>query len=97
MLSQTLILAGISYHTTVSNSNRLRYQLKHHAKDSTLVNEKFVIVNEDENIVDGSISKGELSKAVALNKLADHRKAKPQDKRKLNVISAFELPPEVPV
>jgi hypothetical protein len=97
MLSQTLILAGISYHTTVSNSNRLRYQLKHHAKDSTLVNEKFVIVNEDENIVDGSISKGELSKAVALNKLADHRKANPQDKRKLNVISAFELPPEVPV
>ena len=97
MLSQTLILAGISYRTRVSNSNRLKYHLKHHARDSTLVNEKFVIVDEDENIVDESISKGELSRAVVINKLEDHRKANPQEKRNLSVISAFELPPNVPV
>jgi hypothetical protein len=97
MLLQTLILAGKSYHTTVSNSNRLKYQLKHHARDSTLVNEKFVIVDEDGNPVEESISKDELSRSVAINKLADYRRANPQDKRNLNVISEFELPPEVPV
>ena len=70
--------------------------MKHHAR-VTLDNEKFVIVDEDENLVEESISKGELSRSVAKNKLADYRKANPQDKRNLSVISAFELPPEVPV
>jgi Family of unknown function (DUF6603) len=95
-LSQSLILAGISYHTALSNSNRLRYHLKYHVPDATLENEKFVIVNEDDN-TEVEISKHESSMSVALTKLAEHRKANPQDKRNLIVISAFESPGEVPM
>jgi hypothetical protein len=82
----------------VSNSNKLKYQLKHHVRQSApaLLNEKFVIIDEDKNTVVESIFKGELIRSVAINKLADYRKANPKDKRNLNVISSFELP-EVPL
>jgi predicted RNA-binding protein len=97
-LSQTLILAGISYHTALSNTNRLRYRLKHHVPDSTLDNEKFIIVNEDDN-AEVEISKGEsrMYMSVALTKLAEHKKANPDDKPNLIVISEFESPAKVPI
>jgi hypothetical protein len=92
MLSQTLILAGASYHNSVSNSNRLKYQLKltDGTSESTLVDEKFIIVDEHKN-VRVPVIEGEFTQSVAINKLADHMKANPQDKRNLIVISLFEL------
>jgi hypothetical protein len=92
-LSQIFGLAGAAYHASVSNSNELKYKMNNHdAKESTLVKEKFVIV-DDNNMAVVSIPmfEGEMSQSIAINRLRDYRKANPQDKRNLKVVSSFDV------
>ena len=90
VLSQTFLLASAAYQNSLSNNNKLKYELKHRARESLLVNEKFVIVDEDEKMAEVQEFEGKLSQSVAINRLRDYRKANPQDKRNLTVISSFE-------
>jgi len=92
VLSQTLVVSSRSYHTTFANDSKLKYRPNYRVSDSALKDEKFIIFDEDKNEMVGAISKGELSRSVAIDKLKEHRKANPDDKRNLNVISMFELP-----
>jgi hypothetical protein len=93
IMSQTFLLPGAAYSSSVANSNKLKYEVKNHVNDSTLVKEKFVIVDEDENMAVKEVPtlEGQMSQSVAINKLKDYKKANPQDKRNLNVVSTFEL------
>jgi hypothetical protein len=92
VLSQTLVVSSRSYHTTFANDSKLKYRPNYRVSDSALTDEKFIIFDEDKNEMVGTISKGELSRSIAIDKLKEHRKANPDDKRNLNVISMFELP-----
>ena len=91
-LTEALILAGAAYHSSVSNSNKLKYEPMNHAKEVTLREEKFIIVDQDnENIEMALKPENQMSQAAAINKLMVDKKRNPQDKRNLKVLSRFEL------
>ena len=92
VLSQTLVVSSRSYHTVFANDSKLKYRPNYRVRDLTLSYEKFIIFDEDKNVMVDSISSGEVSKSIATDVLKEYRKANPDDKRNLNVISLFELP-----
>ena len=92
-LSETFILAGSAYQSSISNNNQLKYKLNSHIKESAIINEKFVIVDEDDTKAVLSIPnfEDEMSQAVAINRLSDYGRANPHDKRNLKVVSSSDL------
>jgi len=92
VLSQALVVSSRSYHTTFANDSKLKYRPDYRVKESALTNEKFIIFDEDKNAMVDSVSRGEVSKSIAIDVLKEYKKANPDDKRNLNVISLFEFP-----
>jgi len=92
VLSQALVVSSRSYYTVFANDSKLKYRPNYRVRDLALSDEKFIIFDEDKNAMVDSVSRGEVSKSIAIDVLKEYKKANPDDKRNLNVISLFEFP-----
>jgi hypothetical protein len=88
--AQSFVLTSTAYATTVSNNNSTKYWLEYQAVATSLTKERFVIVNEDDNLAEIPLGAKNMSQVSALNALLQYKRNNPQDKRNLNVVSAYE-------
>jgi hypothetical protein len=87
---QTFLLASAAYSASMSNNNRKKYQLDYRSVATSIRNEKFVIVDEDNNLEKILLGE-EMSQASALNLLQQRKRINHADKRNLKVISDYEV------
>ena len=87
---QVLCFRRCSYQNVITNNDTKKYQLDHLTTAVNIINERYVIVDEDENLAEIPFE-AEMSQAIALNALQDYKKKSLQDKRNLKVIPVTEV------
>lgn len=88
--AQTFVLTGVAYATSISNDNHKRYSHEYRPVATSLTNERFAIIDEDNNMAEIPLGEN-MSQASALNLLQRHKRKHHDDKHNLNVVSIFEV------
>ncbi|MHA1498228.1 MAG: DUF6603 domain-containing protein, partial [Promethearchaeota archaeon] len=80
-----------AYHASLKNNISNQYNYDYIPVSATVVDETFVIVDEDLNLVENPELVGEFSHSIARSKVIEYILINPDDPRELQVISHFEL------
>ena len=84
-----MLRSDYTAHARTEYRNGAKYRLEYKTDATSLADEKFAIVNEDDNLAEMPLG-ANMSQASALNVLMQYKRNNPQDKRSLNVVPVFE-------